>query len=150
MRCRAVHGKLPGYAPFLFLRCFASASLLDRQNYFWGSLAEPFGVELFDKLWQGQLPRLLLVVIDLAQLRGVHPQFARHVDLCVRQMVALSRLDPCLHLPSGILRLVGHTIIFLPDKPPISSASDLVGAAQGADSGRGRPATLEVDSLLAP
>ena len=110
-RCRAIHGTLPGYAPLLFLLCLPSASLLDRQNGFWGRLAEPFGVKLFDKLRQGQLPRLLLVVIDLAQLRRVHPQFAGHLDLGVRQMVALSRLDPCLHLLSGLLRLLGHTII---------------------------------------
>src|SRR5215468_10361934 len=101
-----------GCAPFRFLLCFPSASLLDRQNCFWGSLREPFGVKLFDELRQGQLPRFLLVVIDLAQLRRVHPQFAGHVDLGVRQMVALSRLDPRLHLPILLLRLLGHAIIF--------------------------------------
>src|SRR5262249_47628090 len=117
-QCRAVRGKLPGSAPFLFLRCFASASRLDRQNCIWGSLAEPFSVELFDKLRQGQLPRFLLVIIDLAQLRRVHPQFAGHLDLGVRQVVALSRLDPCLHLLSRLLRLLGHTIII-----PLSTTS---------------------------
>ena len=49
-RCRAVHGTQPGGAPFLLLRGFEAASLLDRQNRFWGSLAEPLKVEFFDKL----------------------------------------------------------------------------------------------------
>jgi hypothetical protein len=75
-------------------------------------LAEPLEVELFDELRQGQLPRFLLVVIDLAQLRRVHPQFASHVDLGVRQMVTLSRLDPRLHRLILLLRLLGHAIIF--------------------------------------
>jgi hypothetical protein len=76
-------GTQPRSAPFLLLRCFEAASLLDRQNCFWASLAESLEVELFDKLRQGQLPRLPLVIIDLAQLSRVHPQFAGHVDLGV-------------------------------------------------------------------
>jgi len=47
---------------------------------------------------QGQFPPLLLVVIDLAQFRGVQSKLPGHLYLAVRQMTAPSRIDPFLHL----------------------------------------------------
>jgi hypothetical protein len=44
------------------------------------------------------VPRLLLVVVDLAQFRRVQPKLSGHLYLAVRQMAASSRIDPFLHL----------------------------------------------------
>lgn len=42
-------------------------------------LAETLEIELFDKPGQWQFPRLLLVIIDLAQFRRVQPELSGHL-----------------------------------------------------------------------
>jgi len=49
-------------------------------------------------LRQRQLPWLLLVVVNFAELRWIHSQFAGHLHLDVRQVVTSSRILPHSHL----------------------------------------------------
>jgi hypothetical protein len=55
---------------------------------------ESLDIEPFDELRQGQLPRLLLVVVELPELPRIHPQLARHLDLLVREMKAPLGFEP--------------------------------------------------------
>jgi len=87
-----------------------TVSLPGRDRCTGSSLAEPLKVECFYELWQRQFPRLLRVVVDLAKLRWIHSQFACHLQLHVRQMMALSRIDPRLHLLIWLSIPFGHTI----------------------------------------
>jgi hypothetical protein len=95
----AAHCTLPpGGTPSFSLRPFDPTSLLDRHDVVGSSFAETLEIELLDELGQWQFPRLLLVVIDLAQFRRIQPKLSGHLKLAVRQMAALSRIDPFLHL----------------------------------------------------
>jgi hypothetical protein len=85
---------LPGGTARFSFAPFDSTSLLDRHDVV-GSTLE---IELLDELGQWQFPRLLLVVVDLAQFRRVQPKLSGHLYLAVRQMAASSRIDPFLHL----------------------------------------------------
>ena len=49
---------------------------------------------MLDELRQGSLPVFLIVIVELAELLRVHPELAGHLDVRVRQVVALSCLDP--------------------------------------------------------
>jgi hypothetical protein len=80
------------------LRRFDPTSLLDRLDVVGSRFAETLEIELLDERGQWQFPRLLLVVIDLAQFRRVQPKLSSHLYLAVRQMVVPSRIDPFLHL----------------------------------------------------
>lgn len=72
------------------------------------SSAESFEVDLLNELGQGQLPWLLLIIVNFAQLCWIHSEFAGHLHLNVRQAVAFSRIFPRLHL---LLSLFGvHSI----------------------------------------
>jgi|ERR1700730_7920750 len=107
----AVHCTLPlgGTSYFPFCR-FEPASLLDGHAVFESSFAEALEIELLDELWQWQLPRFLLVVIDLAQFRRVQPKLSGHLYLAVRQVVASSRIDPRLHFLIRLFDFLRHTL----------------------------------------
>jgi hypothetical protein len=81
---------------------FNPISLLDGHDGVGARFAEALEIELLNELWQRQLPRLLLMVIDPAQLRRVQAKFSGHLYLAVRQMAAPSRVDPCLHFLIGL------------------------------------------------
>jgi hypothetical protein len=89
---------LPGGTSRFSLRPFDSTSLLDRHDVVGSSFAKTLEIELLDELGQWQFPRLLLVVVDLAQFRRVQPKLSGHLYLAVRQMTASSRLHPFFHL----------------------------------------------------
>src|SRR5262245_50099668 len=57
-------------------------------------LLESLLVILLDELGKRQLPRLLLVIVQLPELLRVHPELARHLHLFVRQAKAPLGLDP--------------------------------------------------------
>jgi hypothetical protein len=59
-------------------------------------------MELLDELGQWQFPRLLLVVVDLAQFRRVQPKLSGHLYLAVRQMAASSRNRSILALADDL------------------------------------------------
>jgi len=59
-------------------------------------LAEALAVQVLDERRQRRLPGFLTVVVELAELVGVHTQLARHLDLYVREMMTLARVDPGL------------------------------------------------------
>src|ERR1700732_3955507 len=96
---------------------FKPISLLDGHYFVGAGFAEAFEIELLNELWQWQLPRLLLMVIDLAQLRRVQAKFSGHLYLAVRQMAALSRVDPCLHFLILLFDILRHTLWHSSRKP---------------------------------
>jgi hypothetical protein len=57
-----------GPFPLLFRRCQAF-------------LPKSLEVEMLDELTQGHLPWLLLVIVELTQLFGIHPQISGHLNL---------------------------------------------------------------------
>src|SRR4030067_1067037 len=61
---------------------------------------------------QRHLPRFLPVVVELAELLRIHPKLASHLDVGMRQVMALPRVDPRLHLPVRLLFLPGHSLPF--------------------------------------
>src|SRR3990172_8620676 len=67
---------------------------------------------MLDVLPQRHLPRFLPVVVELAELLRIHPQLASHPDVGMRQVVAISRLDPRLHLPVHLHFFPGHPLPF--------------------------------------
>jgi len=79
-------------------RCFPPRRLpwpsLYGHDDLWPFPTEPLGVQILDEPRQPLLPRLLPMVIDLAKLLRVQPEFARHLHMCVREPVPPTRLDP--------------------------------------------------------
>jgi len=57
---------------------------IDGWNHIRSFLAELFEVEMLDVLWERHLPWLLIVVVQLAELLGIYPQLAGHLDLDVK------------------------------------------------------------------
>ena len=53
-------------------------------------------VQLFDILWQRQLSGFLLRVGQAVELLGIQSQLSGHLDVGMRKMVALPRIDPSL------------------------------------------------------
>jgi hypothetical protein len=92
------------------LRRFDPTSLLDRLDVVGSRFAETLEIELLDERGQWQFPRLLLVVIDLAQFRRVQPKLSGHLYLAVRQVVASSRIDPRLHFLIRLFDFLRHTL----------------------------------------
>jgi hypothetical protein len=45
-----------------------------------------------------ELPGLLVVVVQLAELPGIHAELVRHLNMSVWQFVALARVDPRLQV----------------------------------------------------
>jgi hypothetical protein len=76
---------------------FPANLLLNWRHYLRLPPPEPLEVKLPDELPERQFPRFLLVVVQLAQSSGVHPQLTGHLHLGVRQVVTLPRLDPILY-----------------------------------------------------
>ena len=64
-------------------------------------------VEFLDELGQRQLPGLLIVIGEAAELFGSQSQFPGHLDVGMGKTVALARLDPLLVL-LGYLFLLHH------------------------------------------
>jgi hypothetical protein len=102
---------LPGGTSRFSLRPFDPTSLLDRHDVVGSRFAKTLEIELLDELGQWQFPRLLLVVVDLAQFRWVQPKLSRHLYLAVRQMAASSRIYPFLHLLIGF-DFLRHTLSY--------------------------------------
>jgi hypothetical protein len=82
----------PGRSPSLLQAC----AVFHRDHHVGAVLTEPLAVEFLDEHRQGQLPRLLVVIVELAELLRVEAQFARHLDLLVREPMALTGVDPDL------------------------------------------------------
>jgi hypothetical protein len=72
--------------------------LLDRHYDLRPLPAKPLGVETFNEQRQRRFPGFLAVVIDFAELPRVHPKFASHLDVGVREVMAAARFDPLLEV----------------------------------------------------
>jgi hypothetical protein len=68
--------------------------LLDGMNAIRQRFLEVLEVQLFDILWQRQLPGFLLRVGQAAELLGIQTKLSGHLDVGMRKMVALPRIDP--------------------------------------------------------
>jgi len=84
---------------------FSADSIFDRRHSVGSVLAEPFEVEVFYELPERHFPGLLTVVVLLAELFRVHSQLASHLDMSVRKVVTLPRVDPSLHFLIRLLLL---------------------------------------------
>ena len=62
----------------------AADFLLDRWNLVRSFLSETLEVEVLDVLPERRLPRLLVVVVQLAELFGIHPELAGHLNVGMR------------------------------------------------------------------
>jgi len=62
----------------------AADFFLDRRNLFRSFLSETLEVEVLDVLPERHLPRLLIVVVQLAELFGIHPELAGHLNMGMR------------------------------------------------------------------
>jgi hypothetical protein len=84
--------------PLLALLLDFSSALLKRKNSVWLPLAESLEIEMLNEIRQRRFPFLLPVVVDLPELLRVHPEFSRHLNLGVSEMMPLSRLNPNLQI----------------------------------------------------
>ena len=94
--------------PLSFLLLVATDSLLDGQHDIWAFLAEPLAVEMLNILREWHLPRLLVVVVHLAELGRIHSQLARHLDLGMGKTMPLASVYPGLQLLARLL--LGHAM----------------------------------------
>src|SRR5208337_5500786 len=60
---------------------------LQRDDFLRPGPLEPLEVQFLDELREREFPRLLLVVVELAEFLGVHSQLARHLKVHVRQVM---------------------------------------------------------------
>ena len=81
-------------APFLL--AMIPRHLFDGTNVFKAVFLEVLDVQLFDKLGQRQLPGFLLRVGKAAELLRIQAQLSGHLDVGMRKVVALPRIDPSL------------------------------------------------------
>ena len=68
----------------------------DGTNVFRSVFLEVLEVQLFDILGQLQLPGLLLRVGQAAELLRIQSQLSGHLDVGMRKMKTLPRIDPSL------------------------------------------------------
>ena len=95
----SLHRELsPCCTPSFLLLLREAPSLLDRRNIIRRGLSETFQVQVLDIVSERHLPGFLLMIVQLAELHRVHTQLARHLHLGVGEVMALSRIDPLLHL----------------------------------------------------
>ena len=100
--------------------------------------AEPLGVQVLDELGQRNLPRLLPVVVQRAELGRVQPKLAGHLHVGVGEPVPCSCVDPSLPPRWENLRLC-H-ISRPSDGTPRSIACRLAPASARGDPAPGSPA----------
>jgi hypothetical protein len=74
------------------------------------AFTEVLGIQLFDELRQRQFPGLLLRIGQASKLLGIQPQLPGHLDVGMRKMVALPRIDPRLVLFRYLLLRHGSSI----------------------------------------
>ncbi len=86
------------FAPGRFLLFQKMGLFLNGMHHIGTILPKAFSVKRFDEDRQGQLPRFLVGVIELAKSLGIHAELARHLHMSVRQAVALTCRDPCLQV----------------------------------------------------
>src|SRR5208337_2743641 len=67
---------------------------LQRDDFLRPGPLEPLEVQFLDELREREFPRLLLVVVELAEFLGVHSQLARHLKVHVRQVMTFLGLEP--------------------------------------------------------
>ena len=84
------------YFSLLFFPAVILHHLLDGTNVFRPRFVEVLEVQLFDILWQRQLPGFLLRVGQAAELLGIQAQLSGHLDMGMGKIVALARIDPSL------------------------------------------------------
>ena len=85
------------------LACILACSLLgflflNGANVHWLLATEPLLKTLLNELRKRHFPGLLPVVRDATELLGIHPQFASHLNLGMRQVITLAGFDPRLEL----------------------------------------------------
>lgn len=68
--------------------------LLDTPHFVGTGFAETVLVELLNELRERHLPRFLIVVVELAQLRRVQAKFTSHLHVGVGQTVTFPCLNP--------------------------------------------------------
>jgi len=87
-------GEPLGPFALLFLGVPAACALFDREYRIRALFPEALVIKLLDELGERQLPQLLFVIVELAELLGIHAELARHLDLCMGEPMALACLDP--------------------------------------------------------
>ena len=87
------------FPPFLLLRFLLlfpdlhfSHNLLQGLDRFRVLTLEPFEIDTFDKLRKRSFPRLQLMVVYLAELVGVQPQFPGYVKLYITRVMGTYKL----------------------------------------------------------
>jgi len=71
-----------------------TGALLDRQDDFGPRASEPLPVQVFDEERERELPALLAVVVESAELLRVHAKLTRHLHVSVGKVMPLSGIDP--------------------------------------------------------
>ena len=94
----------------LILFRVAANLFLYRLDDVWVFFPESLEIEVLDILAQWHLPWFLVVIVQLAQLFGIHSQFAGHLDLGMGQTVLLPSINPRLHSVVGLPTLSCHFI----------------------------------------
>src|SRR5437762_2844650 len=80
--------------------------LFDRDDHIRTLFPEPLVIQALDELRKGELPWFLPVVGKLPEPLWVHAEFARHLDMRVREVETLPRIDPDLQVARN--PVLGH------------------------------------------
>ena len=93
-------------APGSLFRCCPPGALFDRDDDIRTLFPEPRVIQALDELRKRELPWFLPVVGKLPEPLWVHAEFARHLDMRVREVETLPRIDPDLQVARN--PVLGH------------------------------------------
>src|ERR1700722_9480763 len=80
----------------LLLRLLRRGDLFNTAHGIRPLLTKAFEIKLPNEFSERQLPRLLVMVVQLPKLLWIHPKFTSHLYVRLRQVKLASRLDPRL------------------------------------------------------
>ena len=98
LRFRSIGVLAPGRLPLGLLPLSVRQALFKGTHVVRPVFAESVPVQIGDEDREWSLPRLLLVIVQPAELLGIEPQLACHLDVGMREVEARSRLHPRLVL----------------------------------------------------
>ena len=93
----------------LLLRLLRRGHLFNTSHGIRPLLTKAFEIKLPNEFSERQLPWLLVMVVQLAKLLWIHPEFTSHLYVRMRQVKLASRVDPRLQVCRYLCWLLCHT-----------------------------------------
>src|SRR5438552_928541 len=105
----------PRFFPRRLLRVLRARTLFDRRHDVRPFPAESLGIQVLDEVRERCLPGFLVMVVELAELLRVDPEFPSHLHMRMRKAVAHSCVTPVLKvLREFLLAHPGHPTLMSP------------------------------------